>query len=222
MTREEIFHRIRERRIIAIVRGQRPENLMPLAEALARGGVDLMEITFQQGKPSTWQETLEGIREISAQYGDQLLCGAGTVMHVEQVRLAHEAGAKYIISPNVDEDVIRETVALDIVSLPGAMTPTEIVAAYAYGANAVKVFPLGCLGSDYLRALRGPLGHIPLMAVGGVNEHNAAEFLHAGAVGLGIGGSLVDSVLVAAGKFEEITQIARSYRAVVDAVARKE
>ncbi len=217
MTREEIFSRVKERKIIAIVRGQSPENLLPLAEALGRGGVDLMEITFQQSRPETWRETAAGIREITALHGERLLCGAGTVMSVEQARMAHGAGAKYIISPNVDEGVIRETVRLGMVSLPGAMTPTEIVAAHAYGADAVKVFPLGCLGLDYLRALRGPLGYIPLLAVGGVNEHNAAEFLRAGAAGLGIGGSLVDGALVAAGNFEQITRVARIYRATVDA-----
>lgn len=217
MTREEIAERIKKRKVIAIVRGQSPETLTPLAGALSRGGVDLMEITFQQGHPETWRETVEGIREITVLYGESLLCGAGTVMSVEQVHLAHEAGAKYIISPNVEKEVIRETVRLGMVSLPGAMTPTEIAAAYAYGADAVKVFPAGSLGPDYLRALRGPLGHIPLLAVGGVSERNAAEFLRAGAAGLGVGGGLVDGALIAAGNFDEITRIAQLYRAAVDA-----
>ncbi|MEG2208115.1 MAG: bifunctional 4-hydroxy-2-oxoglutarate aldolase/2-dehydro-3-deoxy-phosphogluconate aldolase [Clostridia bacterium] len=216
MNREFVFQRILQRKLIAIVRGQRTECLAPLAEALYRGGVDLVEVTFQQDKPETWADTAQGIRAIGQLHGDALLAGAGTVMTVEQVRLAHAAGARYIISPNTEEAVIRETLRLGMVSLPGALTPTEIAQAAAYGADAVKVFPAGCLGAAYLKALCAPLAHIPLLAVGGINERNAAEYLRAGCVGFGVGGQLVNAELMEAGRYEEITEIASRYRAAVE------
>ena len=141
--------------------------------------------------------------------------GAGTVMTVEQVRQAAEAGAEYMISPNVDEAVIGETKRLGKVSIPGAMTPTEAAFAHKCGADIVKLFPAGLLGAAYIKAVKAPLKHIPVTAVGNVTVENCAEFIRAGAVGVGVGGSLVSATLVDEGKFDEITATARAYVAAL-------
>ena len=193
-------------KIIAIVRGVYGENILRLGEALLAGGIRMIEVTFDQtGDP---EETAKAIRDLSAHFSGEILPGAGTVMNEAQVRLAKEAGAAYIISPNVEEAVIRETKKLGMLSFPGALTPTEIVHAHDLGADLVKIFPVSTLGASYIKAVKAPLKHIGVMAVGGVNEENAGEFIKAGAQGVGVGGNLVNRALVEAGRFDEITKTA--------------
>ena len=135
--------------------------------------------------------------------------GAGTVTSAALAELAHSAGAQFIVSPDTDPAVIRRTKELGMCAMPGAMTPSEIKTAYEAGADFVKVFPASVLGTEYIRAIRGPLGHIPLLAVGGISEENAAAFLQAGCVGVGVGGKLVNRDWIAAGQWDSITQLAR-------------
>ena len=135
---------------------------------MEKGGIHCIEVTFDQTSNETIAQTKQSIAAIKEQLGDRVYVGAGTVMTVEQVHMAVEAGAEYIISPNVNEAVIRETKKLDKVSIPGAMTPTEAAAAYEYGADIVKMFPAGILGPAYIKAVKAPLKHIPMTAVGGV------------------------------------------------------
>lgn len=201
---------LRERKVVAIVRGIPRSSVVDLARALLAGGVSCIEVTYDQSSPSP-DETLGSIADLAQTLAGEMLVGAGTVMSPEQVREAAKAGAQYIISPNADAEVIGETKRLGLVSMPGALTPTEIAAAAKAGADMVKVFPVSQLGPDYIKAVRGPLSHIPLVAVGGVNAANLASFLKAGAVGAGVGGNLVSKSLVAAGKFGEITAAAREY-----------
>lgn len=206
-----------QNRIIAIVRGMPPGRMKGLAGALADGGIRLMEVTFDQKEPDAWKDTQAAIRMIADEFAGRILPGAGTVMTVEQLYLAGDAGAQYIISPNADEEVIRETKRLGLLSFPGALTPTEIANAHRWGADIVKVFPAGTLGGGYVKAVRAPISHIPLMAVGGINEKNLAEFLRAGCVGAGIGGSLVDRELVEGEKWDEIAALAREYVKIAEA-----
>lgn len=131
--------------------------------------------------------------------------GAGTVTSTALAELAHSAGAQFIVSPDTDPAVIRRTKELGMCAMPGAMTPSEIKTAYEAGADFVKVFPASVLGPEYIRAIRGPLGQIPLLAVGGVSEGNAAAFLQAGCAG----GKLVNRDWIAAGQWDSITQLAR-------------
>lgn len=198
-------------KIVAIVRGISSTKIVNLAAALEKGGVNCIEVTFDQSSEEKAKDTLAAIRAIKEAMGDKVCVGAGTVMTPEQVRQAVEAGAEYMISPNVDEDVIRETKRLDKVSIPGAMTPTEVAFAYKCGADIVKMFPAGILGAGYIKAVKAPLKHIPVTAVGNVNVDNCAEFIKAGAVGVGVGGSLVSAKLVDEGKFDEITATAKAY-----------
>lgn len=206
--REQVLSLIRETRIIAIVRDLPADVLLDLAQALYLGGIRMMEITFRQDRPDTWEDTAAAIARIAEKFGDRLLAGAGTVMSISQVKLAADAGARYIISPNVSDAVIGETRRLDLVSLPGALTPSEIAAAHDMGADIVKVFPAAQLGPGYIKAVRAPLKHIDLMAVGGVDEKNVADYIRAGAVGAGVGGNLVNRSWLEKGRFDDITALA--------------
>ena len=208
---QAVLEKILEGKIIAIVRGIPSTKIVGLAQALEKGGVNCIEVTFDQSSEEKAKDTLAAIR------ADKVCVGAGTVMSVDQVHQAVEAGAEYMISPNVNEAVIRETKKLDKVSIPGAMTPTEAAFAYECGADIVKLFPAGLLGAAYIKAVKAPLKHIPVTAVGNVNVENCAEFLKAGAVGVGVGGSLVSAKLVDEGRFDEITATAKAY---VEALAR--
>ena len=203
----EIMELIEQNRVIAIVRGMHPDQMAPLARALERGGIRMMEITFNQNAPETFQNTVNAIHTLSQNMRDMAI-GAGTVMTLEQLHMAADAGARYIISPDVNPALIAETKRLGLTSLPGAMSPTEIVTAWNAGADAVKVFPIGDLGVGYLKAIRAPLSHIPLIAVGGVNERNCADFLRAGAIGVSVGGQLVNREWIDAGEFYKIASLA--------------
>lgn len=206
---QSVLERIYEEKIIAIVRGIPSGKIAALAQALAEGGVSCIEVTFDQTNP---EETLTSLRTIKSELGDRICLGAGTVMTVEQVEQAAQAGAEYMISPNVDEAVIRATKALGKVSIPGAMTPTETAFAYQCGADIVKLFPAGLLGPTYIKAVKAPLKHIPVSAVGNITIENCADFIQAGAVGVGVGGNLVSALLVNEGCFSQITATARAYR----------
>lgn len=214
-TYEETLARIGERKIIAIVRGLEPSLLLELAQALYAGGIDLIEVTFPQNDPSRWQETANGIRTLASALNGKLMVGAGTVVTTQQLMMAYDAGARYIITPNIDTRIIHDTRKLGLVSLPGAFTPSEIAAAYDAGADMVKVFPAGSLGPGYIKAVKAPLSHVPLMAVGGINEKNAADFLRAGAAGIGVGGNLVQKDWLVQGKADQITALAKEYVQVI-------
>lgn len=209
--RETVIKEIFRQKIIAIIRGADEQQALAAAKALYAGGITLVEVTFNQKAPETFVQTANTIRAIRDQMGDRMLVGAGTVTSIELVKLAADAGASYIISPDTDEAVIRETKRLGLVSLPGAYTPTEAKRAYNAGADFVKLFP--CVGDApaYIKALCGPLNHIPFLAVGGVTADNAAEFLRAGAVGIGVGSSLVNKKWLDAGQYSKITEEAKRF-----------
>lgn len=196
-------------KIIAIVRGVPCTYILDTAQALINGGIKMMEITFDQSGEDGIRETADSIRLLNEKLSDEILLGAGTVMTPDQVQLAYECGAKYIISPNVDTEVIQKTKELGMVSIPGAFTPSEAVTAHQAGADIVKLFPAGLLGTAYIKAIRSPLPHIPISAVGGIDENNIGEFFKAGICSVGIGGSLVDTKAILAGDFNMITETAR-------------
>lgn len=205
------MEKIYKGKVIAIVRGISSDKIVDLVGAMVKGGISCVEVTFGQSSEEAKKDTLVSIAKIKEVFGDKVSVGAGTVMTVEQVKLAVEAGAEYIISPNTDPEVIKETKRLGKVSIPGALSSTEIDYAYACGADIVKVFPASNLGSAYIKAIKAPLKHIPVTAVGGVNPQNCAEFIKAGCVGVGCGGNLVSAKLVNEGRFDEITAVAKEY-----------
>ncbi len=207
-----------KRKIVAIVRGLQKDRIEQLADALYQGGIDWIEVTFDQAHPDTWVDTAAAIAALAKHFAGGVMPGAGTVLTDAQMRLARDAGARYIVTPNTNPALIAAAKASGLCVLAGAFTPSEIVAAHDAGADAVKVFPASALGASYIKAVRAPLAHIPLLAVGGINEHNAADFLAAGCMGLGIGGSLVNQALLASGQAHTITEMARAYRKAVDAI----
>ena len=206
--REKTVEWALKEKIIAIVRGMEAKDCLRVAQALYDGGIRLMEITYDQRDPAQWAKTADAIE-------GRMLVGAGTVTTPELVTRTRDASGQFIISPDTNPAVIARTRELELVSMPGAMTPSEILAAHAAGADLVKLFPAAALGPAYLKAVRSPISHVRIMAVGGINEKNAAEFLKAGAVGLGVGGNLANRQWIADGAFEKITQTAQALVAAV-------
>lgn len=206
---------VKNRKIIAIVRGVLSEHIMRLANALYERGIDLIEVTFNQAKPETWKETADAIRTLEMKMAGKMLVGAGTVITDEQLQIAIDAGAKYVVTPNTNPELIGKVKAAGLCSFPGAFTPSEIVIAHQAGADAVKVFPAGNLGPSYIKAIKAPLSHIPLIAVGGVNEKNIADFIRAGCCSVGVGGNLVNKEWIANGEWDKITSLATEFRRAV-------
>lgn len=209
MSREQHLGRILDAGIVAVVRAPDPGPLVEVVGALADGGVTVAEVTF------TVPDAVGVIRAAKQQLGGRVLIGAGTVLDPETARAAILAGAEFVVAPNLNAEVIRLCRRYGVVVMPGAFTPTEVVAAWEAGADVVKVFPADVLGPAYIKALRGPLPQVRLMPTGGVDLTNAGDYLRAGAACLGVGGRLVDLAAVAAGDLGRITETARQYAEVV-------
>lgn len=195
--------------IVAVIRAESGELLVDVAEALLAGGVDVMEVTF------TVPKAHQVLEKVADKLGKRVLLGAGTVLDTETCRAALLAGAEFIVSPAVNVQVIEMCKRYSKPIMPGAFTPTEVVTAWQAGADIVKIFPSEITGPKYLKALHGPLPHIRLMPTGGVNLETATDFLKAGACALGVGSSLVDPKLVAAGDLKKIENLAKQYQQLV-------
>jgi 2-dehydro-3-deoxyphosphogluconate aldolase / (4S)-4-hydroxy-2-oxoglutarate aldolase len=200
--------------IVAVLRAPSGELLVDVAESLAAGGVTAIEITF------TVPRAQQVIEQVADRLGDKIVLGAGTVLDPETARTAILAGARFIVSPTVNLEVIRLARRYSRLVMPGAFTPTEILQAWEAGADIVKVFPSEITGPAYLKAIRGPLPQVRLMPTGGVNLQTAADFLRAGACALGVGGTLVDQQAIAARQFDKLTAVARQYVDIVRQVRK--
>ena len=183
--------------------------MLDAAEALYAGGVRLLECTFDHWREDCEQANCRLISALTERFSGRMQIGAGTVLTVREAEAAVDAGASFLISPGADEKVIVRTREMGAVSIPGALTPTEIVAAWQAGADFVKLFPVGSLGPGYVKAVRAPLAHIPMLAVGGVTLENIPAFLKSGVSGFGIGGSILSGA--ATGDLNSITETARAY-----------
>lgn len=210
-----LVEQIQAKKIIAILRGIPGDQVVDVAKSLADGGIELLEITFNQNSSTKIKDTKAAIAAVKAELGDRMTIGAGTVMSVEEVHASREAGASFILAPNVDEAVIRECVACGMGAVPGAMTPSEIADAYRYGASVVKLFPAGNMGLSYCKAVMAPINYVPMIAVGGVDDGNLSDFLKLGFIGAGIGSSLTDKKLIAEHNYSALTARAAHYCAVV-------
>ena len=208
MSASETVARVLETKIVAVVRAPSPDVVMDICNALADGGVDVLEITF------TVPDALDLIRQVRDTLGDRICLGAGTVLDPETCRAAILAGAEFVVSPTLNLDLIRLCKRYDKAVMPGAFTPTEILTAWEAGADIVKVFPADVGGPAYFKAIRGPLPQVRLMPTGGVNLDTAQAFLDAGAVALGAGSSLVPKDAVASGDMGRITEIAKKLIAI--------
>ncbi|MEX5937301.1 bifunctional 4-hydroxy-2-oxoglutarate aldolase/2-dehydro-3-deoxy-phosphogluconate aldolase [Mammaliicoccus sciuri] len=197
---------IQETKLIAILRNAKPNDILPIVETLYKAGIRAIEVTMNSPK------ALESIELISDEMKGKVVVGAGTVLDAESARLAILSGATFILSPTVDKETIRMSKKYGAVSIQGAMTPTEILEAYEYGGDIIKVFPTTSLGPEYIKDLQGPLPHIPLLPTGGVSIDNVTDFIKAGAVGVGLGSALVNTkVETNKAYFEELEQKAQAF-----------
>lgn len=209
MERETVKRLVQEEKLIVIARGMERERMLDAAEALYAGGVRLLECTFDHWREDCEQANCRLISALAERFAGRMQIGAGTVLTPREVEAATDAGASFLISPGADERVIERTRSLGAVSIPGALTPTEIVAAWQAGADFVKLFPVGTLGPGYVKAVRAPLAHIPMLAVGGVTLENIPLFRKSGVSGFGIGGSILSGA--ATGELDAVTETARAY-----------
>ncbi len=210
MTEPIAFTRLREQRLLAVIRASEPALALEAARAVARGGVSIIEVTFTVPDPAVV------IAELARNL--ELTVGAGTVLTAAQASAAIVAGARFIVAPNLSAEVAKVACDSGVMYCPGAFTTGEILAARAAGAHVVKVYPVGVVGGPlYIKVIREPLPRIPLLAAGGTTLDNVAAFLEAGCVGIGLGGSLADPALAAAGRFDEIAARAAAFvRKVAD------
>ena len=209
MSKEQQLQHVLDCGIVAVVRSPDSQQLVEVVRALADGGVTVAEITM------TVPDALDVLRQVRNALGDRVLLGAGTILDAETARAALLAGAEYLVAPTLNLDVIRLCQRYDKLVMPGAFTPTEILAAWEAGADIVKVFPAEVVGPTFFKALRGPLPQIRLMPTGGVDLTTAAAFLKAGACCLGIGSQLVEPAAVAARNFDRLRDLARQYASIV-------
>ena len=210
MQKHMVFNGILKRGMVGIVRAGSPDAALLLAEACIAGGVTALEVAF------TTPDTLGVLRALRPRHGDEVLLGAGTVLDAETARAAILAGAQFIISPGVNVETIALCQRYQVLAMPGAMTPTEIVTALQAGADIVKVFPAEMFGPAYIKALRAPLPQAPLMPTGGVTVENLGEWFASGAVAVGIGSSL--SGPGATGDYAAVTARAQAFVAQMAAV----
>lgn len=211
LNRKEIIKDIEENKIIVIMRGFSAEQLMLSVDAMEKGGIRLVEVTFDQTGATSDDLTSQYIRTLKENFKGKVRIGAGTVMTEKQVELAYNAGAEFIISPDCYEAVIKKTRELGMVSIPGAITPTEAANAHRFGADFVKLFPNSEVKISYLKALATPLSHIKFLAVGGVNHENMNDYFAAGAKGIGVATAIADKKAIFSGDYEEITRRAKLF-----------
>ena len=200
-------------KIVVIVRGVAKEKLIPLVEAMYQGGIRLVECTYDASGKTSDEETAANIQMLAKHFEGKMLIGAGTVLTEKQVQLTAQAGGKFIISPDTNADVIARTKKCGLVSIPGALTPTEVAAAHRAGADFVKVFPVDLYGPNYIKTLKAPLSHTRLLAVNGITAENMSDYLGAGACGVGVGSGIVNKAMIEAGDFAGITALAKKYTA---------
>ncbi|MBD0382476.1 bifunctional 4-hydroxy-2-oxoglutarate aldolase/2-dehydro-3-deoxy-phosphogluconate aldolase [Paenibacillus sedimenti] len=206
---QELIQQVKQSKVIVIIRGIEQSQAVPLFEALEAGGIRFAEVTLNT------PGALQIIHEMRGRYEGRMSVGAGTVLNARMAEEAVQAGAQFLISPNVNEGMIRVALSRSVLPLPGAMTPTEIVQAVEWGAPLVKLFPCSSLGPGYVKELRGPLGHVDMLAVGGITKDNAASYMEAGAVGVGVGGSVVSLRDIQEGNYAAITAYAKELNAAV-------
>ncbi len=210
MEKREVLELMISEGLIPVVRVTDAREAMDVADALKEGGVHTIEITMSV------QGAIDVIKELTQKYKDEIIMGAGTVLDAETGRAALIAGARFLVSPILNLDLIQIGHRYSAVVIPGTMSPTEMLTAWSAGADMVKVFPAAQVGGpEYIKAVRGPLPQILLIPTGGVNLQNAGAFIKAGAAALGVGGELVDKKAIKERKFNIITENTRAFLKVI-------
>ena len=205
MEKYQILQRIEETGIIAILRGTKETELLNIADALYDGGVRLIEVTCNT------PGYLAMIGSLVRHMGSKMIVGAGTVLSPDAVQLVIDAGAEFVLAPDLNPEVVQLVHQNRKLAIPGVTTPSELMNAYRLGVDVVKLFPAGDLGPSYLKNLKGPLGNVQVIPVGGINLNNLPGFAQAGAFAFGIGSELVDKKAVAAGDYQRITELASEF-----------
>ena len=207
--KQQVLDGIIECGIVAVVRGTSDELIMKAIEAALDGGLNVVEVAF------TVPNALEIIKRLAESVSEDVILGAGTVLTPEMAADAVDAGAQFIVSPNVDLATIEMAKSRGVPVFPGALTPTEVATAWQAGADMVKIFPANVMGPTYLKDLHGPFPQIKFMPTGGVNLNTARDYLENGAAALGVGGDLINRKLMEEGNFAEIASRARKFRQIV-------
>lgn len=215
MGREDVLRVIKDTGVIAIIRHIPKDLIKPTVDALYEGGVRCIEVT------ANTDGAIEMVINIVENYSDKVIAGAGTVIDEVTAKNFIRAGARFLLSPSLHKEVIDAAKDGGVVSIPGAYTPTEIIQAYKWGGDIVKVFPAVVGGTEYIKQIRGPFSDIPLLAVGGINVDNASDFISAGCMGVGVGSGLVNPALIQKGEFEQIKLNASRFIASVKNGRRK-
>ena len=210
MTRQEVANRITEVGIVPVVRAASSKQAMRAAEAVCAGGIPIVEVTM------TVPGAIEVIAHLNKSMGSELLIGAGTVLDAATAKRCIDAGAEFIVSPGFDFETVKFAKQAGKLIMAGALTPTEVIAAWKAGSDFVKIFPCGTVGgAKYIKALKAPLPQIPMVPTGGVNLETAADFLCAGASALGVGGELISAAALKSGNWEAITETSRHFVTIV-------
>ena len=211
MTKRETLERIRALGLLAIIRGPSPDLTFKMVDSLVAGGIQGIEITYSTPSAEWVVDTLV------QRYGDQILLGMGTLTDPRQAILAKAAGARFLVSPICQPELVQAMAASELVVMAGAFTPTEVFQAYRLGSHVVKVFPGSLAGPSYIKALKGPFPYIPVMPTGGVSAANVGEWFAAGVVAVGAGSEICPPALAKEGKFDEITVRAADFVRAVNA-----
>ncbi len=210
MTKQEVAMRVAEIGIVPVVRAATAKQGMQAAEAVCKGGIPIVEMTM------TVPGAIDLITQISKSMGSDVLIGAGTVTDAGTAQRCIDAGAQFLVSPGFDLETVKLANRLGKLIMAGGLTPTEVITAWKAGSDLVKIFPCGTVGgAKYIKALKAPLPHIPMIPTGGVNLNTAAEFIQAGSAALGIGGELVSAAALQSGNTSEIVESARKFVAIV-------
>lgn len=211
MNKAEVLEKVKELGLLAVIRGPSPELTVKMVEALVAGGVLGIEITYSTPNAE------EVVRTLSSTFGNSIVLGMGTLTRPEQAAQAKQAGANFLVSPICEPGLVKSMVASGLLTMAGALTPTEVFQAYDLGVDVVKVFPGSLGGPAYIKALKGPFPYIPMMPTGGVSAGNVAEWFKTGVVAVGAGSELCPPQLAKDGKFNEITKLAADFVQVVKA-----
>jgi 2-dehydro-3-deoxyphosphogluconate aldolase / (4S)-4-hydroxy-2-oxoglutarate aldolase len=209
MNKVEVLEKVKELGLLAVIRGPSPELTVRMVEALIAGGVLGIEITYSTPKAE------EVVRTLSRQFGGSIVLGMGTLTRTDQAISAKEAGACFLVSPICEENLVKSMVASELLTMAGALTPTEVFQAFSLGSDVIKIFPGSFAGPAYIKALKGPFPYIPMMPTGGVNAVNMAEWFSTGVVAVGAGSELCPPQLASDGKFDEISRRASAFMQVV-------
>jgi len=211
LDRSAVIERIKFEGAVAVIRTDSTERALAAADAVIAGGFRVVEITY------SFAGAVDAIAKLAETNEDTLLLGAGTILNRDQVHEVVQAGARFLVSPCLLPEVIDAAHELQVAMIPGAFTPTEIYTAYSLGADIVKIFPAVRFGPEYLKAVRGPLPHIPIMPTSGVDASNVSEWFRAGAVAVGAVSSVLDPLLIQKEDWDEITKRAKAFMNAVRA-----